>query len=306
MFDTYVLYGTLKKRPFCGQFDIPVDGWEDTPQIALRKASMWQSPQMWPLKYAAIADIVTIGGVHVVRLAWHVLHTAMHNAQNCKNKDHSEEDKKDNNHAESSKVQQQSNELNKQSEQCQCRHGCHGKKSCPCKMKGALCTKACHPQHHCTNILTSDKKNTSIFVDLSNQQSSMRTSNEQSKDKPEFWQDCCGKHLYKSHKDAIRTGKWLCDEVINASQLLLKNQHPSIGGFQSTLLANLLAMDPQKNKEFIQILNVSNNHWITVSTIGCPPSTIDVYDSMHLKLPTNSKKVVADIMQSPSDKITIR
>ena len=173
-----------------------------------------------------------------------------------------------------------------------------------CKMKGAFCTKKCHPQHHCTSITSQETGSTSTMVDLTNEQTSL--SYEQSKDKPKIWQNCKGIKLNETHREAIRTGEWLCDEVINAGQLLLKSQHPNIGGFQSTLLANVLAMDPQRNKEFIQILNVRNNHWIIISTFGCPPSTIDVYDSMHLRLSTHLKKLVADLMQSPSKEIVIR
>ena len=40
----------------------------------------------------------------------------------------------------------------------------------------------------------------------------------------------------------------------------------------------------KKARLSIQILNVTNNQLITISMIGCPPSTIDVYDSMHLRL----------------------
>ena len=43
-----------------------------------------------------------------------------------------------------------------------------------------------------------------------------------------------------------------------------------------------------------------------ISTIGCPPSTIDVCDSMHLRLSSHTKKLVADLMQSQSEEITIR
>ena len=52
-------------------------------------------------------------------------------------------------------------------------------------------------------------------------------------------------------------------------------------------------------------LNIHNNHWITISTIGVPPSTVKVYDSNHGKLPHHEQKLVADILQSCQPDIVI-
>ena len=60
-----------------------------------------------------------------------------------------------------------------------------------------------------------------------------------------------------------------------------------------------------KRTPFIQILNIINNHWITISTIGVPPSTVKVYDSNHGKLPHHEQKLVADILQSCQPDIVI-
>lgn len=48
----------------------------------------------------------------------------------------------------------------------------------------------------------------------------------------------------------------------------------------------------------VQILPVGGNHWVCVSTIGCPPSTIDVYDSLYSHLPANSQEQLATILQT--------
>ena len=63
-------------------------------------------------------------------------------------------------------------------------------------------------------------------------------------------------------------------------------------------------MEP-KRTPFIQILNINNNHWITISTIGVPPSTVKVYDSSHGQLPRHEQKLVADIFQSCQPDIVI-
>ena len=63
-------------------------------------------------------------------------------------------------------------------------------------------------------------------------------------------------------------------------------------------------MEPRRTP-FIQILNINNNHWITISTNGVPPSTVKVYDSNHGQLPRHEQKLVADIMQSCQPDIVI-
>ena len=55
-------------------------------------------------------------------------------------------------------------------------------------------------------------------------------------------------------------------------------------------------MEP-KRTPFIQILNINNNHWITISTIGVPPSTVKVYDSNHGQLPRHEQKLVLQSCQ---------
>ena len=79
---------------------------------------------------------------------------------------------------------------------------------------------------------------------------------------------------------------------------MLKAQHPLVGGFQDIALAQKLAMTPEPG-EFIQLLNVGSQHWITVSNIGCnTPFSVKVYDSMHWRLTGHEKKVVADLRTS--------
>ena len=41
---------------------------------------------------------------------------------------------------------------------------------------------------------------------------------------------------------------------------------------------------------FVQILNLSGNHWATVSNINCPKDTVAVYDSMNNSPPKAGKK----------------
>ena len=77
------------------------------------------------------------------------------------------------------------------------------------------------------------------------------------------------------------------DNHITVAQYLLKKQHPEIKGLQPPTLQYTQTFDVHHNHEFVQCLNLANNHWIMVSTIGCVPGVINVYDSLHLRLLTS-------------------
>ena len=54
------------------------------------------------------------------------------------------------------------------------------------------------------------------------------------------------------------------DDVINAGIKLLEMSYPAMGGLQSTVLGETLSFNVCRGN-FVQILNVARNHWITVS-----------------------------------------
>ena len=57
--------------------------------------------------------------------------------------------------------------------------------------------------------------------------------------------------------------------------------------------------------EFVQVLHTYGCQWITVSTVGCPPASIKVYDSAHGKLSSSTKKVIADLMMTEVTAISV-
>ena len=67
---------------------------------------------------------------------------------------------------------------------------------------------------------------------------------------------------------------WLSDVLINASQNILKQQHPHVGGFQNTLLGPNFSFAPQST-EFVQVLHGAS-HWLCVSTAGCKEGEVNV------------------------------
>ena len=50
-------------------------------------------------------------------------------------------------------------------------------------------------------------------------------------------------------------------------------------------------MEPQGG-EFVQIVNIHGNHWITPSNVGCKPGHINVYDSLHMGLSKEAKELL--------------
>ena len=77
---------------------------------------------------------------------------------------------------------------------------------------------------------------------------------------------------------------------VTAVQNMLRHKYPAVGGLQPPSLAQ----------------NFASNHCITISTIGCKASTVNVYDSMHGNLPTSVQRLVADLVQCPECAITVQ
>ena len=71
-------------------------------------------------------------------------------------------------------------------------------------------------------------------------------------------------------QECLQGRDWLTDRIIDVAQKLLHKPHPYIGSLWSSTLGETLALAVQRG-DFVQILNVANSHWITVSNIGFPP-----------------------------------
>ena len=169
-----------------------------------------------------------------------------------------------------------------------CRTRCHSKKSCPCKFSAKPFLPTCHPGHTCTNTEVDHTRITSETISSPSTTATTRTQN---------WLVCGGISLQQTHKTIFQSTAWIDDEIITAAQNLLQQQYPAEGGLQSPILGQNFAMTPQTG-EFVQVLNQSNAHWLTISTIGCEPSTVNIYDNGHGSLSSHSQKLVADIVQT--------
>ena len=112
---------------------------------------------------------------------------------------------------------------------------------------------------------------------------------------PSPWCEAGAIKLNQTHQQILKSSRWVDDLLITASQNLLHQQHPEVGSLQPPVLATQLAMEPQGGV-FIQIVNIKN-HWITLSTVGCQPGHINIYDSLHMSDPKAVKELIADLMQ---------
>ena len=161
-------------------------------------------------------------------------------------------------------------------------------------MNNRRCSELCHPGCSCTNC-----EEESDSIDLEEYKPAAKRQRV-----PRTWVQADDIILSEMDEKDIISGGWLSDNVINICQNLLRQQHPHIGGLQSTVLAENFSMEPQAG-EFVQILNVGGCHWITISTIGRPPSTVKVYDSLPMKLSSQTKKLIADLLMTREKSITI-
>ncbi len=101
------------------------------------------------------------------------------------------------------------------------------------------------------------------------------------------------------------TAAWLNDQLINAGQQLIRKQFPSIGGLQHPILSETLTFDIQKGP-FVQIVNCSRNHWICLSSFGCPSNNVSIFDSLRSSCPKLGKdveEIVASILFTESASI---
>ncbi|PFX19773.1 hypothetical protein AWC38_SpisGene15809 [Stylophora pistillata] len=71
---------------------------------------------------------------------------------------------------------------------------------------------------------------------------------------------------------------WLTGDIQHA-HVLIKQENQSIGGFQRPILGRVRNLDVESG-EFIQILHTGSDHWVCVSSIGCTPGIVNLYDSL--------------------------
>ena len=109
-------------------------------------------------------------------------------------------------------------------------------------------------------------------------------------------------------KAILESTEWLNDRIVNPAQNILKLQFGGIAGWQQTLFEQAPSKFAviEDGKEFIQIILVGKSHWITVSSIGCGPGTLNVYDSLHSSIGSATVKQICSFWRCSTTVATIR
>ena len=102
----------------------------------------------------------------------------------------------------------------------------------------------------------------------------------------------------------LSKGEWLNDLLIDAAQSVLKTENNDLSGFQSTVLGQNLSFNPEQ-REFVQILHNGRGHWLTVSTVGAPSSSVFVYDSLYSSASPSQMMQIASLLYSKEKKISL-
>ena len=98
---------------------------------------------------------------------------------------------------------------------------------------------------------------------------------------------------------------WLTCTVIDAAQQLLKALPcNNFSGFQSVAVGLTMQFEIQET-EFVQIVHCNSGHWLTVSTIGCEPSEVRIYDSLYSSASECVQCQIATLLATPSSHITL-
>ena len=177
---------------------------------------------------------------------------------------------------------------------CSCKTRCATKR-CLCKLNHSFCGHYCHPGKSCCNMETAKPQE---VVNLS--------ASEDDAQNDSVWIKVGESVLHKEDKVVLSNNGWLTDNIIHAAQQLLKQSHPHISGLQNPILQKTKTFDVQRNLDFVQCLNIKDNHWITVSAASSIPDTINVYDSLNGTLTEPLKQIIADLMHSAGKQITVQ
>ena len=157
------------------------------------------------------------------------------------------------------------------------------------------CGEYCHPGRKCINIHPKENLSSCSYTD---------PSNEPFKSEPDdHWVSI--KDIRLTHQ-TLMTQEWLNGNHISAAQCLLKKQHPDISGLQPSTLQYTQTFDVHRNTDFVQCLNLANNYWIMVSTIGCVPGVVNVYDNLNLGLSASVKRSIANLVHTDKPTIVVQ
>ena len=87
-------------------------------------------------------------------------------------------------------------------------------------------------------------------------------------------------NLTSSDFDIINDPNGWLDCSIQHVQVLLQQHNALIDGLQRPTLSRVRNFDIASG-EFIQILHTGTDHWLCISSIGCSPGVVHLFDSFY-------------------------
>lgn len=89
-------------------------------------------------------------------------------------------------------------------------------------------------------------------------------------------------------------------------QWLISKQFPKMKGFHSVLAFKGKTLKVEKGlKDFIQIVNIGGNKWVTVTNIGCEENRIKVYDTLYRSMSNTDKFKLAALHNTSLESMVI-
>ena len=94
---------------------------------------------------------------------------------------------------------------------------------------------------------------------------------------------------------------------IKGAQTLLRKQHPHQNGLCNTLVLAETMQSNSPPQDFVQIVNLSRQHWVCVSNVLSSPGVVDVYDSIpaYSRGSNTLQQQIAAILKTPDSSFTI-
>lgn len=102
---------------------------------------------------------------------------------------------------------------------------------------------------------------------------------------------------------------WLSSDEVDAVCFHIAQKFPGIDGFQSCLCYQNLhqgSVVGTPQKQFVQIININDNHWITASNIFCGTNEISIYDSMNTVINKNTQQKLSWLLRPQTPKFVIK
>ena len=109
-------------------------------------------------------------------------------------------------------------------------------------------------------------------------------------------------YLLEEDKKRLLSGSWLNCRLIEAAQLLLKEQYPHIQGLQSPLYGESKRFRVVEG-DYIQVLNIRKSHWVCVSNVGHGNDDVSMYDSAFTNLCLDTKRQVCSLLKPTCDRL---